>query len=61
MCLLFDQQPQADGTAIFCPVVGKKGRVVAMGTGCRTVAISGAFGAEWLGVWPYTIMPTALG
>ena len=32
------------------PVVGTKGRAVAWGTGCRTVAIFGAFGAEWLGV-----------
>ena len=41
---------QADGTDVFCPVVSTKGRAVAWGTGCRSVAIFGAFGAEWLGV-----------
>ena len=43
-------ESQADGMAIFCPVVSMKGRAVAWGTGCCSVAILGAFGAEWLGV-----------
>ena len=43
-------ESKADGAAVFCPVVGTKGRAVTWGTGCRTVAIFGAFGAKWLGV-----------
>ena len=43
-------ESKADGAAVFYPVVGTKGRVITWGKGCRTVAIFGAFGAEWLGV-----------
>ena len=39
-------ESKADGAAVFCPVVGTKGRAVTWGTGCRTVAIFGAFGAK---------------
>ena len=30
-------EPQVDGAAIFCPVVGTKGRTVPNGAGCCTV------------------------
>ena len=43
-------ESQADGAAIFCPVVGTKGKAVPRGTGCRTVIIFAALRTKWLGM-----------
>ena len=43
-------EPQADGAAIFCPVVGTKGRAISNRADCCTVTIFVALGTERLGM-----------
>lgn len=43
-------EPQAGGAAIFCPIVGTKGRAISNRADCCTVTIFVALGTERLGM-----------